>query len=126
MTEAEITAREMMLQSAVAMGDLQASHVAIYLTLVFAYMSFAYLAGRELSRIQLASVTTVFIAATVSEIPNIVHLGAGAVLQRNQLAAYSDVEIIEPIMSQTNWDAILIYSLGIVAACLFMWDRRRS
>ena len=56
MTEAEvILTREAITQSVVAIGDLQANHIAIYLTLVFAYISFAYVAGKNLSKLLLYS-----------------------------------------------------------------------
>ena len=126
MTEAELMVRETILQSSVALGDLQSSHIAIYLTLIFAYMSFAYLAGRELSKVQLSAVTVVFLAATIFEVIFIVNIGAAAELKRNQLAEYSNVDVINLITSGTLWDGIIVWSLGIVAACLFMWDRRRQ
>ena len=126
MTEAEITAREAIFQSVIAAGDLQASYVAIYLTLVFAYISFAFLAGKELTRVQVSILTIVFVAAAIYIVLNIVGIGYGAILKRAQLAAYSEARMYSPPLSQEMWDGALLWSLGILAACIFMWDRRRE
>ena len=54
-----IAARESIAQTGIAMGDLQASHIAIYLTMIFAYIAVAYIAGKQLTRFQLGLTTQV-------------------------------------------------------------------
>ncbi len=58
-----INTHEMMVQSSVALADLQANYIAIYLTMVFAYTTVAYVAGKQLSKVQVFIATFVYITA---------------------------------------------------------------
>ena len=58
-----INTHEQMVQSSIALADLQASYIAIYLTMVFAYTTVAYIAGKQLSRVQVFIATFVYVAA---------------------------------------------------------------
>ena len=124
-----IAAREAISQSATAVLDVQASHIAIYLTILFAYMSVAYVAGKELTRFQLATVTFVFIAAAGREIHLIALFGLAARLKAAQLA-----EVYEDSPASALWFGadnsifwpIAIWSMGILASLIFMWSIRNS
>ena len=126
MTEAElILAREAVTQSTIAIGDLQASHIAIYLTLVFAYISFAYLAGKDLSRPMAILLSVLFVFAAGSEVMNIVQLAQGSTSKLLQLRELSMRTPIPPT-SHTIWDNVALWSTGIVGALVFMWTVRRN
>jgi hypothetical protein len=81
-----IAAREAISQTGAAVLEVQASHTAIYLTILFAYTSVAYVAGKELTRLQLATVTFVFIAAAGREVYFIALFGLAVRLKSAQLA----------------------------------------
>ena len=126
MTEAEvILTREAITQSVVAIGDLQASHIAIYLTLVFAYISFAYLAGKNLSKPLLYLLSLMFICTAGVEVYNIVTLAQGSTAKLAQLQELSSGVVI-PVTSETILDNVAIWATGIVGALVFMWGVRRD
>ena len=115
----EILAREAITQSVVAMGDLQASHTAIYLSLVFAYVSVAYLAGKDLSKPLLYLLSLMFISAAGFQVVTIVSLAQGSASKIAQLREFSS-GIAVPVTSSTIWDNVAMWSLGIIAALVFM------
>jgi hypothetical protein len=124
-----IAAREAIAQSGAALLEVQASHVAIYLTILFAYMSVAYVAGKELTRFQLATVTIVFIAAAGREAYLISLFGLAARLKAAQLAeVYEDSPAPSLWLGADNsifWP-VAIWSIGILASLIFMWSIRHS
>ena len=119
----QIQAREAVTQSAIAMGDVQASHIAIYLTMIFAYISVAYIAGNKLTRLQLYATTFVFVAASAREVVNIAALASAAQLKTSQLADL-DHSVITPLGGFSIWYPILIWSTGLFASIIFMWSVR--
>jgi hypothetical protein len=122
---AAIEAREAVLQSTVALSDLMATHITIYLTLLFAYIVVSYLVGADLTRLQLLLVTLLFIAASCFEVFNIAVIGYAATLKAGQLAEFggSFDRSIQPVRNQ--WPEIVLWSSGIFAALIFMWTVRR-
>lgn len=105
------------------MGDVQASHIAIYLTLIFAYISVAYIAGAKLTRLQLALTSFVFIAASAREVINIAALTAAA---SGKLADLTEIGVVThaTVGGFSIWYPILTWSTGIFASLVFMWSTR--
>ena len=125
-----IAAREAISQTAAALAEVQANHVAIYLTMLFAYLTVAYLAGKKLTRVQLAIVTFIFIAASAREVSIIAGVGA---LIRAKMVHFSEVysgavtaPAVVAIAGGSLWLTIILWSTGIVAALVFMGSVRRS
>ena len=118
-----IASREAITQTALAMGDVQASHIAIYLTMIFAYISVAYIAGTKLTRLQLALTSFVFVAASAREVISIAALTAAA---SGKLAALSEIGVDTQAAARSfsMWYPILIWSTGIFASLVFMWSSR--
>ena len=121
-----IAAREAIAQTAAAIADVQASHIAIYLTIIFAYISVAYIAGKKLSRIQLALTTFVFVAASVRQIFGIVTLSQVLLVKSSQLAEISGSSTVEMGLQHSPWWPAAIWSTGLLAALLFMWSVRHA
>ena len=121
----QILAREAITQSVVAMGDLQASHTAIYLSLIFAYVSVAYFAGKDLSKPLLYLLSLMFVFASGFQVVTIVSLAQGSASKIAQLREFSS-GISVPVTSNTIWDNVAMWSLGIIAALVFMMVVRRE
>jgi len=125
MTEYElITARETILQSLTGISEVQASHIAIYLTLIFAYISVAYIAGSKLTRLQMILATAVFLLASTREVIAIALLGVAISEKYGQLEKFNasgDV-VIESI----TLPSLFIWSSGIFISLIFMWSARHT
>lgn len=126
MTEFELESlRLSTIQTVMSMADVQSTHISIYLTIVFAYIVVAYVAGSQLSRFQLSLVTFVFVAACFWELMMITTLGqaatsvgAGVALSADTLPPLSD--------AARKWFSRLLWSSGMIAALIFMWNVRSS
>lgn len=126
MTEYEIESlQQATLQSVMAIADVQSTHISIYLTIVFAYIVVAYVAGEKLTRFQLSVVTFIFVAACMWELMMITSLGAGAVAVGAELLQSGDAN---PPLSNSarEWFSILLWSSGMLSALIFMWNMRSS
>jgi hypothetical protein len=121
-----IGAREAIAQTASAMADVQASHIAIYLTIIFAYFSVAYIAGKELTRMQLVLTTFVFTAASIREIFGIVTLSQILLVNSFQLIELTGLSPAEVGFQHSPWWPAAIWSTGVFAVLLFMWSVRHS
>jgi hypothetical protein len=120
-----IEAREAVIQSALALSDLEASHIAIYLTVLFAYIAVAYVVGKKLTRLQLAITTLLFIAASAYEVFTIVAVGAAAKIKRDQIIEFGG-RASETLGGPPDLMLIILWSSGAVAALVFMWSVRYS
>ena len=125
-----IAAREAISQTSAALSDVQANHISIYLTRLFAYLTVAYLAGKKLTRLQLVIVTFIFIAASAREVSIIASCG---VLIRAKMEHFAEVysgavaaPAVVAIAGGSLWLTIILWATGIVAALVFMWSVRRS
>jgi hypothetical protein len=118
-----IAARESIAQTGIAMGDLQASHIAIYLTMIFAYISVAYIAGKKLTRFQLGLTSFIFTAAAIREVLTIAILARGANQKYTQLAEMGN-KVTDLIVDYSILYPIAIWSSGLFVALLFMWSVR--
>lgn len=122
-----IAAREAMAQTALAAMDVQASYMAIYLTMIFAYISLAYLAGKDLTRFQLAIVTFIFVAAAGRQVGLIASAGMAIRIKSAQIIEIyeqSPVDSIAGVSGLSIWWPIAIWSAGIIASLIFMWGVR--
>jgi hypothetical protein len=128
MTEYElITAREMLAQSYFALGDLQASFIAIYLSMIFAYTTVAYMAGKQLSKVQVIIATLVYIPTSLYMAANIVFISAGFVeyqIRMEELVP-NGKEIVETV-TLMFWMETLIWPSLLIAPLAFMWHVRRD
>ena len=124
MTEYELESlRQETLQSVMAIVDVQATHVSIYLTIVFAYIIVAYIAGSNLTRFQLVIATLIFVAACLWELMMITTLGQGATEVGREMFQSADVQ---PILDESarKWFIRILWSSGMLAALVFMWSVR--
>ena len=126
MTEYElITAKEAILNSVNGLADVQASHVAIYLSLVFGYLSVAYVAGSKLTKPQLVLGTTAFILAAGRQVIAIAILAQAISTKSLELTALTGVGLVAQPQA-VMLPSIVIWSSGILIGLLFMWSVRRS
>lgn len=110
------------LQAVMAMADVQATHVSIYLTIVFAYIVVAYVAGEKLTKLQLGIATFVFVAACFWELLMITAIGEGAARIGRPLMQASDIPVFDA--SVRRWFSRVLWSSGMFAALVFMWTCR--
>lgn len=122
-----IQAREMLVQSTMAMADVQASYIAIYLSMVFAYTTVAYIAGKQLSRLQAFIVTFAYLAAAFYVVSTIVFLTVGSLeyqARMEQLAIGPEQHI--GASGMFLWMDILIWPSAMIVSLVFMWYVRRE
>jgi hypothetical protein len=94
----------------------------IYLTITFAYLTIAYLAGKDLSRFQVFSVSTLYIAgAFISLLSCIDNLNfLNAVLQQSEALQFAT-----PLPTEF-WIYYIapLLIVGVFVSLYFMWDVR--
>ncbi len=111
----------------IALAQLQASHIAIYLTVVFAYIVAAFAAGKRLTKFQVSVATVLFVVAGLSEIYQIVSTGAGInLLMQTNAPSYGAASSfgLEPSFRMVV--TTVVWSTGLVGAIAFMWSVRHS
>lgn len=116
-----------MIQSNIALADLQASYIAIYLTMVFAYTTVAYVAGEKLSKTQVFIATFVYLLASVYVVAIIVSMTNALIVYQERIqelgvAAVSRVE--ETTLSL--WIDVVVWPSLMAASLVFMWNVRRK
>lgn len=128
MTEYEASDRLMSLASnIIAMNDVQASHIAIYLSAVFAFIVASYVAGSKLTKFQAVIAYTLFTLFAAMEVFRIVSFGVGTnSLLETSVEWGSDAQVI--IMDPTLRIVLttFLWSIGGIGALLFMWSIRRT
>jgi len=128
MTEYElITAHEMLAQSNFALADVQASYVAIYLSMVFAYSTVAYVAGKQLSKVQVYIATFVYMTASLYVVGTIVFMTIGSIeyqKRAEELFVHETPRLEE--VSLMLWMDGLVWPLLMIASLIFMWYVRRE
>ena len=124
----QVLAREAVLQSILMINDNLISHMALYLTILFAYIAVAYVAGTKLSRLQLGLTTFIFVLASGYEIMNIMLFSTANSVKLGQLAEFGGPIPESPTGTETV--AILlttiVWASGAIAALIFMWSIRHS
>jgi len=118
----ELTASN--LEVAAAFMNNYATHVGIYLSLVFGYCVAAYAAGEKLSRFQVIIASLMFFAASEFQ-ASFLHMWATSA----QEVVVSTGEFNPKIVGRENYRAwqvfgISIIQLGILASLAFMWNVR--
>jgi len=128
MTEYELlTAREMLAQSNFALADVQASYIAIYLSMVFAYTTIAYIAGKQLSRVQVFIATFVYMTASTYVVATIVFMSWGSIgYQRRTEALFDNEEGLVEAISVMLWTDVIVWPLLMISSLVFMWHVRRQ
>jgi hypothetical protein len=118
-----ITAREAILQTVNGLADVQASHQAVYLSLVFGYITVAYVAGLKLTRTQLFLGTIAFVIAGARQVVSIGILAYTIAYKAEQLSSLTGQSLI--VKPETIiLPSIMIWSSGILIGLLFMWSVR--
>lgn len=111
----------------IAMNDAQASHIAIYLSAVFAFIVASYVAGSKLTKFQAVIAYTLFTLFAAMEVFRIVSFGVGTnSLLETSVEWGSDAQVI--IMDPTLRIVLttFLWSIGGIGALLFMWSIRRT
>lgn len=126
MTEYEASDRLLSLSAnIVAMNDAQASHIAIYLSVVFGFIAAAYVAGAKLTKFQATIAYVLFSIFAAVEIFRIVSYGVGMnilILQSKEWGSTINALTMDP---QTRLIiTTLLWSVGAIGALLFMWSVR--
>jgi len=113
------------IQTVMAIADVQSTHISIYLTIIFAYIVVAYVAGAKLTRLQLALATFVFVAACLWELMMITTLSEGATAIGREVMQSAEVK---PLLGESGrkWFVRILWSSGMFAALVFMWNIRIS
>ncbi len=111
----------------IALAQLQASHIAIYLTVVFAYIVAAFAAGKRLTKFQVSVATVLFVGAGLVEIYQIVSTGAGiSFLMQTNASSYGAPSSFGLEPSYRLAVTTVVWSTGLVGAIAFMWSVRHS
>lgn len=113
------------IQAVMAIADVQATHVSIYLTIVFSYFVVAYVAGHKLTRFQLGLASFIFVCACTWELFMISTRGQSASFVGRDLLQDSEVQ---PLFNESVrvWIVRILWSSGMFAALVFMWNVRTS
>jgi hypothetical protein len=120
MTEVEATA------TLVAMGDTHATYISMWVTATFAYLTVAYLVGRDLSGFQSVAVSGLYIAsASLFAIAAVGHAEAWVSLAGRVQTTYDTITAsqIFPI-----WTLILslFFLAGTLVSLYFMYNVRHT
>jgi hypothetical protein len=113
------------IQTVMAIAEVQSTHISIYLTIVSAYIVVAYVAGERLTRLQFALATFVFVAACLWELMMITTLGEAATVIGREVLQSSEVK---PLLGESGrkWFVRILWSSGMFAALVFMWNIRAN
>jgi len=128
MTEYElIAAREMLAQSNFALAEVQASLIAIYLSMIFAYTTVAYVVGKQLSKLQACIATLVYVVASIYMSANIVFAAAGFVDYQKRIVELIPGEkgIVDSVTLML-WIESVLWPALMFAPLIFMWHVRQE
>ena len=112
----------------IALQDAQASYIAIYLSGIFAFLLAAHSAGVKMTRFQVTISNLIFSLFAFIIGVRIIAYGAGI---NEMLLDISDIQgastlaryqILDPSLRQTI--AVIVWSIGPIAALAFMWSIR--
>jgi len=114
----------------IEMTGQQGDYIAIYVSVIFAFIAAAYVAGRDFNKLQTTVSTVLFCLVCSWLVYRITMLGLGV----NFMIELSDKEIYSQIGGDSGaaWRAsgyrvmitALIWSMGMVGALVFLWDIR--
>lgn len=125
----DVEVAEIIIQYGILIAELMAnysSHLAIYLTLLFAYCVAMFAAGAKLDRLQVVIATVLFVTASEFQILTMgtwVDAAQEALLRLSQINpeyAVPNAAARSQIFGQILWN------LGIAACLLFVWRVRKQ
>lgn len=114
----------------IGLSDQQASFIAIYVSIVFAFIAASYVAGSKLNKIQTTVATLLFSVTCIWLVHRITMIGFGINVLQSRLkeAALSHLnEGLTPEHAVSVLQVALtgsIWSLGMFGALIFLWDIR--
>ncbi len=100
------------------------SAISVYLSLTFAYLAAAYFIGKDLSRMQVTTLNTIFLLFS-----GMSAWGAAAYTNAAILALDQAGTVLDGFYDAKPWVATLIGAscvVGTVMCLKFMWDVRKS
>jgi hypothetical protein len=100
------------------------SAIAVYLSLTFAYLAAAYFIGKDLSRLQVTTLSTIFLLFS-----SITAWGAAAYTNAAVQTLVRAGSNLDSFYDAKPWVATLVgasCAVGTVMCLKFMWDVRRS
>lgn len=103
-----------------------ATHLGIYLSILFGYCAAAYIAGSKLSRFQVVLLSIIFIAAAEIQVNAMANWVSGA---QKILIATSEINPKVTAGDVNIWGrsiGIIIWQLGIIGCLSFMWSVRHQ
>ena len=110
-----------------ALTDAQASYIAIYLSMVFAYTTVAFIAGKQLSRIQVSIVTVIYFLTSVYVVMVIVAMTKGLTEMQVRMEEHiKGANAISDVVALSLWLDLVLWPLAMLASLLFMWNVRRE
>lgn len=116
------------------MGGMQGDYIAIYISVVFAFIAAGYVVGRDLNRVQTTVATLLFCLVCFWLIYRITLLGVGI----NFLMDANRNEVFSQFAEGHEWRDVIaggyrvvitagVWCLGMIGALIFLWDvRHRS
>lgn len=124
-----LAAREILVQSYLALADVQASLIAIYLSMIFAYTTVAYVVGKQLSKLQVFLATFIYFIASIYMAANIVVSAAGIIEYQKRLVELvpdgGGALSVEAVASMF-WIESVLWPTLMIAPLVFMWQVRST
>ncbi len=120
MTEAEATT------TLIAMGDLLATYLGLWVTATFAYLTVAYFVGENLSRFQNVAISGLYVAAAASfAFAALGHTDAFLQLYEREYSVYREV-FNAPVLPLYLPIFGIIFVCGTLISLYFMLNVRRN
>jgi hypothetical protein len=120
----KIQAQEALIQTSIAIGEFQATHISIYVTLLFAYVAVAFVVGSRLTRLQVWLTTCLFTAVAAYEVMIIAAVGVASGNATRKVSEFTGDIIAQAPGADTIWPHAILWSSGLIAALIFMWSVR--
>ena len=131
MTEYELRdLAQAMTSNIIELSGQQASYIAIYVSIVFAFIAASYVAGNKLNKVQTTVATLLFSVTCVWLVHRITMIGFGinfmqSLLQDEALSHLNEgltpehaISVLRVVLTGSIW------SLGMFGALIFLWDIR--
>ena len=125
---------QQMTANMLSMSSQQGDYIAIYVSVVFAFIAATYVAGREFNRVQTTIATALFCMVCLWLVYRITMLGLGI----NFMLEIAEREFVAKLNAPSDapsWEEALegnlrvlltagVWSLGMIGALIFLWDVR--
>ena len=121
-----------MTENIIEMTGMQGDYIAIYVSVVFAFIAASYIAGRDFNKVQTTVATALFCLVCGWLVYRITMLGLGV----NFMIEASNKEIYSQLAEGgSGWRDVIagglrvvitasIWSMGMLGALVFLWDIR--